>query len=367
VIGGSEDERLLGLVASALVAIDELEDLKAFEMPYPPQVQRTLDRLVLHCLRRQARPPKSVQALVRWGYERYLGVWPLVLPHDVYPMDEFLIDAESGAPTALCHEIALCAETDNPVQEARRRMAWMADLTAERNQAWAYSAMRGLLAKQPMCTNDQLNDMRFAIRLGVLDEHLGDFYRQIGPEYTVDGEVFPCAQCRTPLRPADAGSWWCEREECQTANAVSQGDPLDWDAKVLLQMDRRHRQFVSGPDRAVLRVADCLASPGVTVSCWPAHGADDLRVEIPRRHLWTAVVVDWHSPALLGRAIASAVAQFGAGDTVWIAAQYRVDADPGYLRVVREHATTATETPLVYSEKEFTAMVRLREEESGHA
>ncbi|CRK59381.1 hypothetical protein [Alloactinosynnema sp. L-07] len=362
----TEDEHLLGAVASALVAIEELRDLTMFRMPYPPAVQRTVDRFVLHCLRRQALPPRSLPGLVRWGYTRPLGYWPLTLPADLYPEDELLVDDEAGAPTAFCHEVALWADTDNPLREASPRMAEMAGLAAERNQAWAFSTMRGVLAEYPALTNDLFNEVRFAHKLGVLDEWLGGFYDEIGLEHEHDGKVFPCARCRIPLRPITEDSWWCEREECRTGGAVAPGDPLDWDAEVSIQSDRRYRQFVSGPGRAVLRIADALARPGVTTRTWPVHSPGDLRVEVSDGRGWSAFVVDWHSPALLGRAIAVAVARFGADTAVWVVAQYRVDADPEYLRTVREHATAETGPPRVSSEDEFVDMVRRCDKGSGH-
>lgn len=58
----SEDERLLGVVASALVAIDEIANLTTLQMPYPPVVQRALDRIALHCLRRHASPPNPCRS-----------------------------------------------------------------------------------------------------------------------------------------------------------------------------------------------------------------------------------------------------------------------------------------------------------------
>jgi len=204
VIGDSEDERLLGAVASALVMIDELRDLTVFEMPYPPQIQRALDRMVLHCLRRGARPPRSVPALVHWGYDRCLDEWPLTLDPDVYPANEFLVDTASGAPTEFCHEIALSAETDNPLQEVSGWMAAMSDIAVERNQRSAFSALRRVLTMHPWLTNELMNEVRFATKLGALDTYLGDFYPKIGLEYVVGGEIFPCARCGTTtvLTPA---------------------------------------------------------------------------------------------------------------------------------------------------------------------
>jgi hypothetical protein len=367
VTNDNPDERLLGAVARALVAVDELRELTTFRMPYPPTIQRALDELVLHRLCNGAIPPMSVPELVRWGYDRPLSSWALELPVDVYSPDAFLVDVESGVPTTLCHEIALSAEIDNPLREASRSMAAMASLAAERNQPSWFSTMREVLATYPVLTTDLFNNVRLDRRLGFLDEHLGDFYHRIGQEYEVDGEVFPCASCGIPLRRTATDSWWCEREECQTESAATPGDPLDCDAKVLIQLDRRHRQFVLGPARAALRVADSIGQLGARTRRWPMHGACDLRVELPESHAWNVAVVDWNNPALLGRAIAAAMAGVGVDTTVWVVAQYRVDAHPDYLRIVREHAIGATGSPPVYSEDHFTDMVRLHGEERGRA
>lgn len=364
VIDDSEDERLLGALASALVAIDELRSLTTFQMPYPPTIQRTLDLMVLHCLRQRAHAPTSVPGLVRWAYERPLETWPLALPEDVYPGDEFLVDSESGTPTTLCHEIALCAETDNPLREASRQMATVIGIATERDRPSAYSAMRGLLATHPVLTNERLNDLRFTADLGPLDKHLGDQYDQIGLEYVVGNAVHPCGRCGTPLLPTADGPGWCERDECRLEDVVPPGDRLDWDERVLMLIPRRYRQFVFGPGRIVLRIADRLELPPGNVTRWPLHNPGDLRIAVSGGQAWTATVVDWHNPALLGKAIAVAIDRYGTDKVFWIVAQYRVDANPDYLRITREHATG---TARVYSEEEFVEMVRRHGEESGHA
>lgn len=361
------DENLLGTVASAVVAIDELRDLTAFTMPYPPLVQRMLDQVVLHCLRRRATPPKSVPGLVRWAYQRPLGEWPLTLPVGVYPANGFLVDGESGAPTALCHEIALCAEMANPLREASGRMAAVAGLAAERNRPREFSALRDLLVEHPSLTNDQFNLVRFNTDLGTLDEHLGDFYDDIGLEYVFNDQVFPCARCRTPLLRTDIGSWWCEREECGAGQTVSAGTPVDWAPGFLMQVDRRHRQFVSGPGRAVLRIQESLRRSGVHARRSPLHGAGDLKVDSVAGQPCTANVVDWRCPAVLGRAIAIAIERSGVDRAAWVVAQYRVDADPGYLEIVREHATGESGAPRIWSEQEFIDLVLRSGRESPRA
>ncbi|MEC3980451.1 restriction endonuclease-related protein [Amycolatopsis sp. H20-H5] len=349
----SEDEELLGAVASALVTLDELDDLTAFRMPYPAAVQTTLDRLALHCLRRRARPPSSVMGMVRWGYERPLGTWPLVLLADIYPADDLLLDGRSGAPTALCHEIALCAETTNPFLEVSRQVTGMAAFAAERDLALAYRAMRNVLATYPILTNERFNEVRFA-GIGALDEYLGQFFVKIEPGFDAGGEIRACDGCGGPLLPADGGNWWCEREECAAEGLVAPGERWDHDTQVFLQGDRRHRQFVSGPGRAVQRLGAKLTLSGARVGYWPMSGPGDLRVTLPGRQARTVNVVDWHSPALLGRAIAASVTGYGIDALCWVVASYRTDADPSYLRIASEHAMS----PWIFTEDGFTDMIR---------
>lgn len=48
-------------VARTLVSLDEMDDLRTFfSLPYPELAQRTLDRVVLTCLRDEADPPASL-------------------------------------------------------------------------------------------------------------------------------------------------------------------------------------------------------------------------------------------------------------------------------------------------------------------
>lgn len=360
VTADSEDELVLGAVSTALVALDELCDLATFRMPYPTAVQRTLDRLTLHCLRRDARPPSSVPGLVRWGYDRPLGRWPLVLPADVYPEHGLLLDERSGAPTALCHEIALWAETANPFLEVSRQVRAMAALADEHDRASEYRALREVLADHPVLTDDRFNEVRFTASIRVLDDHLTACYVPIGPGYDVDGEIRACAGCGGPLLPAGE-DWWCEREECAVDGIVTPGARWDRDAQVLVQGDRRQRQFVAGPGRAARRFGAELAASGVEVEYWPLSGPGDLRVTTSDGRVLTVQLVDWHSPALLGRAIAAAVGGHGTDSVHWVVVRYRTDADPTYLRIAREHATTA----MIFSEAGFTGL--LRDEAGAHA
>ena len=61
------------------------------------------------------------------------------------------------------------------------------------------------------------------------------------------------------------------------------------------------------------------------------------------------------------RAIAASVASHGVDSVHWIVARYRTEADPAYLRIANEHATTA----MIFSEAGFTDL--LRDEAGAHA
>ncbi|SEF37378.1 hypothetical protein SAMN05421837_113208 [Amycolatopsis pretoriensis] len=353
-MAGDEDEQLLGAVASALLTLEELRDLTAFRMPYPAPVQGVLDRLALHCLRRGAHPSSSVPGLVRWGYERPLGAWPLVLPAAGYSPDDLLLDEDSGAPTALCHEIALCAEVPNPFLEVSRRMAAMAAFASERNRASTYRAMRDLLTTYQVLGNDRYNEVRFGARIGPLDDFLGEFFVPIGPGYDVGGEIHACAGCGGPLLATGENAWWCERDECRAAGVVVPGERWDHEDQVKVQGDRRHRQFVAGPGRVVRHFATALEQSGAAVECWPLTGPGELRVTVPEGRARTVKIVDWHNPALLGRAIAASVGGSGTDAVCWVVARYRTGADPAYLRVAEEHANS----PMLFSEDGFLDLIR---------
>lgn len=55
------DELTLHLVASGLIALaQQARERAALTLPYPPSLQRGLNRLVLTCLRRDRRPPQKL-------------------------------------------------------------------------------------------------------------------------------------------------------------------------------------------------------------------------------------------------------------------------------------------------------------------
>lgn len=79
------DVVLLRDVATAVARLDEVGQLDSFALPYPPDAQRALDRLVLACLRGGAQPPTGVPEMIGWCRTRPLRSWPL----DALPLDLF--------------------------------------------------------------------------------------------------------------------------------------------------------------------------------------------------------------------------------------------------------------------------------------
>lgn len=115
------DVVLLRDIATAVVRLDGVRRLDAFTLPYPAEAQRALDALVLACLRTEARPPSGLPELIRWSRTRPLGSWPLDrLPDGLFTTADRLIDADSGEPTQLCHELAVKGLGDSTARQYDR-------------------------------------------------------------------------------------------------------------------------------------------------------------------------------------------------------------------------------------------------------
>ncbi len=74
------DEVTLHLIASGLILLAQQARAQAtLLLPYPPSLQRGLNRLILACLRRGRQPPQGLMDLLAWCRQP-LSCWELELP-----------------------------------------------------------------------------------------------------------------------------------------------------------------------------------------------------------------------------------------------------------------------------------------------
>ncbi|MGW0981096.1 pPIWI_RE_Y domain-containing protein [Streptomyces xiamenensis] len=326
---------LLHTLAGAMVELSETTGLDSFALPYPPETQRALDRTVLACLARGARPPRSVPELISWCRTRPVADWPLDLPPDAVSAQDTLLDEDSGLPTELCREWALRTADSAARLEDREIIHTAMRLCREADDPVAYTNFRRLLVDQPVLTSAEAFHVACDHSLAPVQELIGQIYQPAPAGYRRRGEFATCARCRTLLVPIDAYDWWCERDYCRRLGGPGIDRRLDADETgTLLQLGRPLRQFVTWPGRAEAELERELHRLGLQVEMWPGFDAYDLRLTFPDGGpVWAVDVKDWAHPALLGQHATSVRRAPGDEEAFWVVPSHRLLDEPDYLRI----------------------------------
>lgn len=197
------DVVLLRDVATAVMRLDEVEQLDSFALPYPDDAQRALDGLVLACLRGGARPPAGVPEMVHWCRTRPLRGWPLDgLPLGLFNKDNRLIDPDSGTPTQLCGELEVKGagnSTGRQYVDLVIREAMSACRAV--NSPQSYTAFRRLLVARPVLTEQEWPDISADLYLDPVQFLIEEIYAPVPASHGRDGAAVTCARCHTLLTP----------------------------------------------------------------------------------------------------------------------------------------------------------------------
>ncbi|WP_431952826.1 hypothetical protein [Actinacidiphila sp. bgisy167] len=330
------DVMLLRDVATAVLALATVEDLGSFALPYPDAAQRALDALVLQCLRNGAQPPAGVPEMVHWARRRPLSSWPLDrLPTELFGRADRLIDADSGEPAQLCHELAVRGYGDSTgrqydelvIHEALR--ACRATSSPE-----SYTAFRRLLVTRPVLTEAEWAEVSTDLYLDPVRFLIDEIYAPVPLGRRRDGAYLCCHRCLTLLHPVSDTEWWCERDQCRHRGPAPHGRRLvAAEVGELRQLRKPLRQFVTGPGRAEISLEDQLRALGLSVEMWPGFDAYDLRITFPDGHVWAIDVKDWAHPAFLGRAASAVRADPPYDEACWVVPGFRVRTRRDYLDV----------------------------------
>ncbi|MBO1330977.1 hypothetical protein [Streptomyces sp. VRA16 Mangrove soil] len=357
------DVVLLRDVATAVLALVAVEDLDSFTLPYPDAAQRALDALVLQCLRNGAQPPAGVPEMMRWARRRPLGSWPLDrLPADLFDGADRLIDADSGEPAQLCHELAVRGYRDSTgrqydalvIHEALRACRAM-------SAPESYTAFRRLLVTRPVLTEADWAAVGSDLFLDPVRFLIEEIYAPVPAGRRRDGAYLCCHRCLTLLHPVSDTDWWCEHDRCRHRGPAPRGRVLiAAEVGELRQLRKPLRQFVTGPGQAETALEHQLRALGLDVEMWPGFDAYDLRVTFPDGYVWAADVKDWAHPAFLGRAASAVRAEPPYDEACWVVPDFRVRARRDYLEVyARERGSGAGGLRLL-TDDQFLRAARLR-------
>jgi hypothetical protein len=359
---------LMRTLATALTVLDAADGPDIFTLPYPPEVQRALDRTVLACLERRATPPTSLPDLVSWCRERPVADWPVDLPPEAAGPDDLLLDPDSSRPTELCYEWAEQFSDSALVLYDREIIRAALRLCREYGEEDAYTEFRRLLVTRPVLTSAE----DFAVSMDhVLDpvkELLSRIYRPVPDSYLRGDEYATCGRCLTLLTPLHEGGWWCERDRCRRRGRPPVGRRIPKEeAGQLLHLARPLRQFVTGPGRAEVALEARLTALGLRVRMWPAYDAYDVHVTFPDGRVWAVDVKDWAHPAFLGRAARPVPQEPPYDEAFWVVPQDRVDDRPGYIAAYeRNRPASARHVPLL-TDIGLVARAEDRLSRDGHA
>lgn len=322
----------ISLLASGFVELSQRLDRQgAFPVPYPPALQRGLDRLTAMGVVVDAKVlPRSVMDLAAWAH-RPFAQWPF------RPDVEGLNDDESllvdGKPSKACLEWAVVSgDVEGEIRE-RLLIHGVLDVCKANDDPAAYVRFRRQLVEKPAMSERDLLVTMAQPGFAVLAQHLRGAYRPAPAEALVEGEAVVCGGCGHLWTVQIDGVRRCGEWDCPAPATIRKRLPA---SEGVVWLSRELRMFVSGPGRAELRIAEALERAGVTVRLWPNFDACDvLPVEVP----WAADVKSWTNPVRLAWRLNERpfVVPPGAERGFIVIAKEQTTGRSEYLRTLRSH------------------------------
>lgn len=292
--GVTEDEgaELLRTLARAMIELGEVGRTGVISLPYPPLVQRTLDRIVSVCLDRNERPPGSVPELVAWCAQRTRDCWPFLVPANLIRSDSVLVDPIVHTPTRTCLELACDGSESSPEQQSRDMLRRLDEASGPTGRV---SGSRRFLIDHPIVINGDTVRTPKQMAIWRRVRHL---YERVPSTHVVERRVLTCPTCGLLAR-TDAWSLmrgqltWCEAELCPRGLA-----PVRHRADTVMLLCEPLRMFLALPGRTERRVCDALAAVGVDIALVDAvEGTYELGAPVRGKRILHAL--DRVEPALL--------------------------------------------------------------------
>lgn len=298
----SPDELTLHLIASGIIKLCEtIKNGKAPTLPYPKELQRSLDRLVLVCLRQGKTPPQSIPDLLSWCHQP-LAEWPLQLPEDAGKADTLL---NGQIPTNICDEWAIAGADVEAELTQKQLLLNVMQICKSVEAPDSYAAFRHLLISKPVLTEFEFLQQCAEPLLTRLEEQIRAAYEPAPESCAVNGDFYCCSNCENIMFRTEKGNLICVEERCRAKGISEQGKAFPQKQQVLW-LKRGLRRFIAAPGRAELRLAESLEELGksrLKVELWPNFDSYDLRIVFNDGEAWAVDVKDWADPFLLGNKV----------------------------------------------------------------
>jgi len=359
-----EADLIISLLATGLIQAHRQVFYGApLSVPYPPALQRGLDRLSLAAIRSRVPAPAGVPELVRWCHEPVRS-WPVALGGEELA-GEILMDL--GVPTRACHEWAVdAADVESELFE-NEVIAGVRRVCRAAGRQDSYVAFRHLVISTPVLSELEFQQKLMDPALSVVASMLKQCYPVAPVECRHDDLVTCCADCGNLLVGSAAGLT-CVDDRCTRKSAVRLGRSLPV-AGGVRWLAAPVRTFVASPGRAELRLRDALLRLGADVELWPNFDAYDLRIVFPGDDVWAVDVKDWSNPVRLARRLHRIPPEPHWDLSFIVPAREAVAAWPGYISTLRTRSQGVRRGPgmAIVSEQQLTTRVRKKLGGTVHA
>ncbi|GAA1021801.1 hypothetical protein Aple_073170 [Acrocarpospora pleiomorpha] len=353
---------LLYAVARSFFELVGQRRTESFRLPYPPNVQLALDRVVLDCLRRGAPPPASVPDLVRRLVVGDEMESPLALP-DWLVSPSALVDDLTRLPTRTCAELASAGPHGAVEQAAVRILNEIADFSPS---ALYFRTYRDFLitnvAVSPQADRSLMADVRNSLawqRLRGLYEEVPAAYitREMGSQWFAI-----CRECGFPALPLPDERWVCESGYCGITET-----PVRADRNGTRLLPTSLRLFLALPGSAEQGILRRLSKVGVSVTLAPS-GLGVWHFTHPEGRPGVLRVYDREQPALLAACLTADLPRTGE-HRIAVIPDRVIARQPDFLKLLASHLPEDQEL-LLSSEADLGDVIGLSrqwQEGKGHA
>ncbi|WP_432926966.1 hypothetical protein ACQPZZ_37570 [Microbispora sp. CA-135349] len=241
------DLDLLVAVARGVIDLSAVDRPSAFRLPYPPELQLALDRMVLAGLAQGLPMPAGVPELLSWCREREPPQWPLALPDGLLTFGARLIHPTAGEPTRTCAELTSLGP-HSVLEEAETLLSGLfaASGTVER-----FTACRDFLIRRAVIL--RFDPVEVRPTMAPTWRLVRQLYGPVPDRFAVDGLLHRCTGCGLLAKPTVNGPW-CEGGCLQAERKLESHQPGQ-----ALALPLALRLFLALPGRTELPVRARLA------------------------------------------------------------------------------------------------------------
>lgn len=258
-----------------------------YALPYPPDAQLALDRIVLACLREgRDSPVVGVPHLMQLCASPF-GKWPIEISQDCGGPDAVMVNPHTRQPSRTCVEWAVSGPHSG---SGKTTNSVLLRLAMDNHSVWA--AYRDFLIEHPVIDLDTGPGFLTRPEMKQIWQQVQTLYVNLRPELR-------CPSCGLFASKGGDGAGWCESESCDAF--PSEQGRADKDVKALPR-EIRLSQVPAG--RAELALRALLVPAGAEVRMVPEPFVHAV-VSLPSGVTWALVVRVDTQPVLLAEAVRS--------------------------------------------------------------